>query len=91
MIVLNNRSEISELLTYSLGFHDSQELNKIITKIMSGERVDIKNEPLELTYDDLMSVDLRLVSPADYFKYNGKYEVYEDMSGDKDYMKGVYL
>ena len=90
VIVLNNRSEISELLTYSLGFHDSQELNKIITKIMSGERVDIKNEPLELTYDDLMSVDLRLVSPADYFKYNGKYEVYEDMSGDKDYMKGVY-
>ena len=90
VIVLNNRSEISELLTYSLGFHDSQELNKIITKIMSGERVDIKNEPLELTFDDLMNVDLRLFSPADYYKYNEKYEVYEDMSGDKDYMKDVY-
>ena len=90
IVVLNNRSEISELITYSLGFHDSQELNEIITKIMSGERVEINNEPLELTYDDLMNVDLRLLLPADYYRYNEKYEVYEDMSTDKDFMQNIY-
>ncbi len=90
VVVLSQRSEISELLTYSLGFHDSQELNEIVSKIMSGEKVDIKNDPLELTYDDLMGVDLRLLSPADYYKYNEKYGVYEDMSGDKEFMSKVY-
>ena len=90
MIVLSNENQISELLTYSLGFHDSDELNEIISKIMSGEKVDVKNEPLELTFEDLMNVDLRLVSPPDIYKYNSKYEVYEDMSSDKSFMREIF-
>ena len=90
LVVLNNKGEISELLTYSLGFHDSDELNEIISKIMSGEKTEVNNKPLELTYDDLMGVDLRLVSATDLYKYNSKYEVYEDMSGDKTYLQSVY-
>lgn len=90
LVVLSNKGEVSELLTYSLGFHDTQELNEIVSKIMSGEKVSIDNKPLELTYDDLMNVDLRLVPATDTYKYNEKYEVYEDMSGDKDYMQKAY-
>ena len=90
MVVLSNKGEISELLTYSLGFHDTDELNKIVSKIMSGESTDIHNEPLEISYDDLLNVDLRLVPATDTYKYNDKYEVYEDMTGDKDYMRQVY-
>ncbi|MBR2841289.1 ABC transporter ATP-binding protein/permease [Candidatus Saccharibacteria bacterium] len=90
MVVLSNKGEISELLTYSLGFHNSNELNEVVSKIMSGEKVAINNEPLELTYEDLMGVDLRLVPATETYKYNDKYEVYEDMSSDKDYMRGIY-
>ena len=57
---------------------------------MSGENVDIKNEPLELSYEDIMNVDLRLVAATDTYKYNSKYEVYEDMTGDEKYMKNIY-
>lgn len=90
IVVLSNPGEISDLLTYSLGFHDTEELNDMMTKILSGEKADVKNEPLELTYEDVMNVDLRLVSAPDTFKFNEKYDVYEDMSGDDDYMEGVY-
>ena len=90
VLVLSNPGQISDLLTYSLGFHDTKELNEVVTKILSGEKVKINNEPLELTYDDLMNVDLRLVPATETFKFNPKYDVYEDMSGDKAYMKGVY-
>ncbi len=90
MVVLSDKGQISELLTYSLGFHDTDELNKIVTKIMSGEKTDIHNEPLELTYDDLMNVDLRLVPATDTYKFNSKYDVYEDMTDDKDFMKSIY-
>ena len=34
---------------------------------MSGEKVEINNKPLELSYEDLMNVDLRLVSPPDVY------------------------
>ncbi len=90
LVILPDRGGISDLLTYSLGFHDTDELNKIVAKIMSGETAEINNKPLELTYDEIMNVDLRLVIPADLYKYNDKYEVYEDMSGDSDYMKSLY-
>ena len=90
IVVLSNKGEVSELITYSLGFHDTNELNKIVSKIMSGENADIHNEPLELSYDDLMNVDLRLIAATDTYKYNEKYQVYEDMSDDKNYMRQVY-
>ena len=90
VVILSNKGQISELLTYSLGFHDSQELNEIVSKIMSGESVEVNNAPLEITYDDLMNVDLRLVPATSTYKYNDKYGVYEDMSGDKSYMRGLY-
>lgn len=90
LVVLSNRGQISELLTYSLGFHDTNELNEIVSKIMSGERVSIDNKPLELTYDDLMNVDLRLVPATKTYKFNSKYDVYEDMSGDEEYMTDIY-
>ncbi len=90
LVVLSDKGEISDLLTYSLGFHDTDELNKIVSKIMSGENVDIKSEELELTYDDVMSRDLRLVPATETYKYNEKYDVYEDMSKDESYMKKIY-
>lgn len=90
VIMLSNKNSIPDLLTYSLGFHDTKELSEIVSKMMSGERVTIDKQPLELTYDELMNVDLRLIYPADIYKYNEKYSVYEDMSGDEAYMDNVY-
>ena len=90
VVMLPNRGQISEFLTYSLGLHDTNELNTIITSIMGGERVTIKNEPLTVTYDELMNLDLRLIMAADTYKYNEKYDVYEDMSDDMAYMQNLY-
>jgi len=90
MIVLSEPNSISDLLVYSLGLRDTDELTKMITSIMSGEKVNIDNEPMTLTYDDLMNVDLRLIIPADTYKYNSKYDVYEDMTDDTKYMKNLY-
>ncbi len=90
LIVLSEPNSISDLLVYSLGFRDTNELSDMVKSIMSGESVDIHNEPMTFTYEDLMNVDLRLVMPADTYKYNSKYDVYEDMSNDESYMKNIY-
>ena len=90
VIVLSERSTISDLLVYSLGFRDTEELNDIVKKIMSGEKVKIKNDAMSFSYDDLMNKELKLILPSDIYKYNKKYDVYEDMSEDEKYMKKLY-
>ena len=90
VVFLSNKDEISDFLTYSLGFHDTNELNDIITRIMGGENVSIKNDPLVLEYDDILNLYLRLISASYIYKYNEKYNVYEDMSDNADYIKSIY-
>ena len=90
IIVLSEPNGISDLLVYSLGLRDTSELTNMVTKIMSGESVNIDNKPLNLTYEDLMNIKLKLIKPTDIYKYNTKYDVYEDMSEDEEYMKTIY-
>ena len=90
IIVLSEPNGISDLLVYSLGLRDNDELTDMVSKIMSGESVNIKNEPLELSYEDLMNVDLKMVMPSDVYRYNTNYQVYENMSDDDNYMKDIY-
>ena len=90
VIVLSEPNAISDLLVYSLGLRDNDELTEMVTKIMSGEMVNIDNKPLEFTYDDLMNITLKLIMPSDTYKYNDNYQVYEDMSEDDNYMKMLY-
>ncbi len=90
VIVLSNKNTISDLLVYSLGLRDSSELNNMIKDIMAGKEVNIKNDPMEFTYEDLMNVKLKLINPSDMYKYNSKYKVYEDLSEDSDYVKKIY-
>ena len=90
IIVLSEPNSISDLLVYSLGLRDTEELTKMVTSIMSGETVDIDNKPMTLAYEDLLNLDLRLIMPTDRYKYNPKYDVYEDMQDDESYMKKLY-
>lgn len=90
VVSLSNPGQISDFLTYSLGFHDTDKLSEMITKIMGGENVEYLEEPLTLTYDDILNAKLRLILPADTYKYNEKYGVYEDMSENTDFMMNVY-
>ena len=87
VIALPDDNSIPDLLVYSLGFRDNKELSEMINAIFRGEGISKLNEPLTLTYDELMSRDLRVILPFNLYKYNDKYEVYEDMSEDTDYMK----
>ncbi len=90
IIVLSEPNAISDLLVYSLGLRDTDELTKMVTSIMSGEATDIHNEPKTFTYEDLLNIDLRLIMPSDTYRYNNKYNVYEDMTSDNAYMKKLY-
>ena len=92
VVILPYADTISDLLAYSLGLKDTSELSSLVSKLMSGERVAAPkdSELLRLNYDDLLGLDLRMIIPTDLYKYNEKYDVYEDMSGDDAFLKDVY-
>ncbi len=90
VLVLSDPNSISDLLVYSLGLRDTEELKVMINKVMTGESVDINHEPMNLSYDELLNLDLRLIMPTDMYKYNDKYNVYMDMSEDENYVKSLY-
>lgn len=90
IIVLSEPNSISDLLVYSLGLRDNDELKDIVTKVMTGESAKIDNEPMNFTYEDLMNIKLKLIQPTDFYKYNSRYDVYEDMSENKESLKNIY-
>ncbi len=89
VLVVYDESTISDFMTYSLGLRDPRELQDYITKMMNGEKVEIRNEPLSITLDDLLKLTFKVVIPADYYQYDDQFNVWKDMSDDKEYLKNV--
>lgn len=90
IIVLSEPNSITDLLVYSLGLRDNDELKDMMTKMIAGETVENTNEAMQFTYEDLMNIPMKIVDASATYKYNEQYDLYEDMSGDQEYMKEVY-
>lgn len=90
ILVLPEPNGMSDLLVYGLGLREEKEFTDMIAKIMAGEKVENKNQPLEFTYDELMQLEYKLVNPTDNYKYNETFGIYESMKDDPAYMKEVY-
>ena len=90
MVVLSNKEMIPDLIVYSLGLRDTEELSTLIQEVMNGEEVTVHNEQMTVSYDDLLSLDFRLINATDLYKYNEKYDTYEDMKDDEQYIEKLY-
>ena len=92
IVILPYESTMSDLLAYSLGLKDTSELSSLVAKLMSGESVEPPNlkDRVALNYEDFLNLDLRLILPTDLYQYNEKYDVYEDMSEDDEFLSDVY-
>ena len=89
-ISVQDPNQISDLLLYSLGFRSVKELQDIMKDLYMGEEITVHNEPMTISYDELLGKELKLIDPSLKYKYNEEYEIYEDMSKDDDYMMDVY-
>ncbi len=90
ILVLPEPNGMSDLLVYSLGLRDDDELLDMMSKLMAKEKVENTNEPLEWTYEELMDLEFKLINPTDTYKYNATYDIYESMTNDTGYMQDIY-
>ena len=90
VLVLPDENKISDLMLYSLGLRNQDELQDLLTKIMNGEDVEELETPLEFSYEELENIEFKLIDPSALYQYNEKYNVYEDMTEDEEFMNNVY-
>lgn len=90
IIVLNQKNAIPDMLLYFLGIRDIDELYDIMTKAMAGDEISVNNKPMEFSYEELMNIELKLINQSDMYKYNEKYNVYENMSENEEYVNNIY-
>lgn len=90
ILVLPEPNGMSDLLVYSLGLRDDDELRDMMAKIMAKEKVENTNEPLEWTYEELLKLEFKLVDPTDIYQYNATYNIYESMLDNAAHMQEVY-
>ncbi len=86
VIVLQDPSQITDYMAYTLGLKDPDILQKLMEQAMAGQEVaEPENE--QWTYDDLMELEFKLVPVTSLYRYNEEYKVFEDMTDDEGYMK----
>ena len=61
-------NQISDLLLYSLGFRDTKELSDIMKDLYLGEKITVHNEPMTVTYDEILGREFKLIDPAIIYK-----------------------
>ena len=89
VLIVNSDKNITDYITYALGLRDPAELEKFINRALRGEKVELDNTPMTFTWDDFLNLEYRLVIPADFYKYDETYDVWKDMSDDKDYVNDL--
>ena len=91
IVVLSDPSQITDYMAYTLGLKDPKALTDLMAAVMRGETVDAEafNESEEWSYEELMALRLRLVPASALYRYNEEYSVWENMSGNTEYMRGV--
>lgn len=89
VLVLQKDGRIADYMLYQLGLRDPKELETMISNLMKGKTTKIDNEQMIFEYDDFLNLKFALVPSSSLYRYNKQYDVYEDMSSDKDYMKDI--
>ena len=87
VVIVDENNEISDYTLYSLGLKDTDELEQLMTDIMMGEEPSLSDEQTIYTYEELLSLEYKLLINTDY--YENENGIWTDRSEDEDYMKSV--
>ena len=87
VLIVDENNEIVDYTLYSLGFKDPHEVKTIFKNVYAGQSYDTDN--IELSYDDVLNHEFKLVYPTQFYQYNSKTGTWDDYTKDDAYMKKV--
>lgn len=85
VLIVNQHNELSDVTLYALGLRDQAELNGMMASVMAGESFDLDTGDMSFSYDELLDMSFRLLTPSDFYAENGE-GGYDNMSRDEEFM-----
>ena len=67
VLVVTRNNQLPDVVLYSLGLKDSEQLPELFKKVMTGETVDDYGQT-EWSYEDICNKELKLILPCEYYK-----------------------
>ena len=89
LVVLTPSGNISDFMSYALGLRDLSELEQMVRQFSNEQKVDATEGTLELSYDEILGREFKLVNSADYYQYDSEYGVWKDKSEDTEYLRSL--
>ncbi len=89
MLVLSRDGEIADVFLYALGLRDHDELETMVKQFVNEETIDIPEEELTISYDDVLNVKMKLVNAADFYQFDEAHDVWLDKTDDEEFMRAL--
>ena len=89
VLVLSKSGKISDFGSYILGLRDPEELKQMVKDFADEKEVEVPETELDVSYDDVLAMDFKLVSATDFYKLDEEHGVWLDKTSDEDYMKDL--
>ena len=84
VLAVDENEEITDYSLYALGLLDQDELEVIMKKIQSGEKIE-ETERKKYTYDELLKLEFKYLLNTDY--YEKKNNIWVNKEEDENYLK----
>ena len=88
VLVLTQSGRISDYTLYGIGVLDPAELTEMVSSAMSGTagETEIAEKDVDFTYDDALSLEFRVLSPADLYRWNAETGGWTNMADDEEFV-----
>ncbi len=67
VLVVTRHNQLPDVVLYSLGLKDSEQLPELFRKVMTGETIDDYGQT-EWSYEDICNKELKLILPCEYYQ-----------------------
>ena len=87
VLIVDENNEVNDIYLYSLGIKDQGEVQDLLTSRLSGEDLNAKVE--SWSYEDILSMEYRLVLPGDLYEYDPAQDCWVDRREDEAFLKAA--
>jgi len=88
VMVLTSGGRVSDVELYAMGLRDRAQLREKLVEFMSSTdgTFEFAGGNDLVSYEDILSVELKLVSPTQWYQFDDTFEVWVDRRSDADFM-----
>ncbi len=89
VVVLAPSGGLPDIVLYAMGLRDPAELDKMVQQVADNKTVTSPGPPEDITYDQIMGAQFKLITAADRYVKSDRFGVWTDKGDDKSFMQNL--